>query len=101
MARKGRGKAEKARGKHDGAMFGEGKWEFRRMLEHAKVATACDCLGFLARWVGQICRRKTKRDFIPLNARDGAEVSLRRPTHSQERKRKKKPAWAVQNDRGG
>ncbi len=34
--------------------------------------------------------RKEKRDFITQNARDGAEVSLRRPTLSQERKRKKK-----------
>jgi hypothetical protein len=33
---------------------------------------------------------KAKRDFIPQNARDGAEFSLRRPTLSQERKRKKK-----------
>jgi len=31
-----------------------------------------------------------KRDFIPQNARDGAEVSLRKPTHSQERMRKRK-----------
>src|SRR5712692_3928014 len=31
-----------------------------------------------------------KRDFIPHRTRDGEEVSLRRPTHSQERMRKKK-----------
>src|SRR5229473_4570195 len=42
---------------------------------------------------------RRKRDFIPPNARDGAEVSLRRPTHSQERMRKKKSACSVRNDR--
>jgi hypothetical protein len=44
-----------------------------------------------------------QRDFIPPNARDDAEVSLRRPTRfrpdrnlrSQERMRKKKPASAA------
>ena len=41
-----------------------------------------------------------KRDFIPQNARDGAEVSLRRPKHSQERMRKKKSARSVRNDGG-
>src|SRR5260370_32893473 len=41
---------------------------------------------------------EAKRDFIPQNARDGAEVSLRRPTHSQERMRKKKSACSVRND---
>jgi len=35
-------------------------------------------------------RDEEKRDFIPPNARDGAEVSLRKPTLSQERKGKKK-----------
>jgi hypothetical protein len=44
---------------------------------------------------------REKRDFIPQNARDGAEFSLRRPTLSQERKRKKKSACFVRNDRGG
>src|SRR5713226_10001700 len=39
-----------------------------------------------------------KRDFIPPNTRDGAEVSLRRPPHSQERMRKKKSACSVRND---
>src|SRR5260370_2534124 len=43
---------------------------------------------------------EAKRDFIPRNARDGAEVSLRRPTHSQERMRKKKSACSVRNDGG-
>jgi hypothetical protein len=33
---------------------------------------------------------KRKRDFIPRKTRDGAEVSLRKPTLSQERERKKK-----------
>src|SRR5260370_3004139 len=40
---------------------------------------------------------EAKRDFIPRNARDGAEVSLRRPTHSQKRMRKKKSACSVRN----
>ena len=34
-------------------------------------------------------KEKRKRDFILQNAQDGAEVSLRRPTHSQERTRGK------------
>jgi hypothetical protein len=45
-------------------------------------------------------RREEKRDFIPQNARDGAEFSLRRPTLSQERKRKKESACSVRNDCG-
>src|SRR5258707_6803187 len=43
-------------------------------------------------------KSKEQRDFIPQNARDGVEVSLRRPTHSQERMRKKKSACCVRND---
>src|SRR5260370_32206742 len=35
---------------------------------------------------------EAKRDFIPQNARDGAEVSLRRSTHSREGMRKNRPA---------
>src|SRR5216684_4964669 len=42
-----------------------------------------------------------KRDFIPRNSRDGAEVSLHRPTVSQERNGKKKSACSVRNDRVG
>jgi hypothetical protein len=44
---------------------------------------------------------RRKRDFIPPNARDGAEVSLRRPTHLQEQMRKKKSACFVRNDGAG
>jgi hypothetical protein len=29
-------------------------------------------------------KAKRKRDFIPRKTRDGEEVSLRKPTHSQE-----------------
>ncbi len=38
--------------------------------------------------------REAKRDFIPQNTRDDAEVSLRRPTASQERygRKKRRPA---------
>jgi hypothetical protein len=56
-------------------------------------------------------RRKRKRDFIVTkNVSDGAEVSLREPTkekrdfslrgptHSQERMRRKKSARSVRND---
>ncbi len=32
-------------------------------------------------------KRKEQRDFIPQTARDGAEVSLRRPTRSSRKKR--------------
>jgi len=46
VARRGRGKAEKAQRKHGGAMFGEGKWQFRRILKPAEVVTVCDHLGF-------------------------------------------------------
>ncbi len=64
-------------------------------------------------WAGRRTKkRKRKRDFIPPNARDGAEVSLRKPTLSQERKRKKKRRlapfemtgwgfWFVPNDEIG
>src|SRR5260370_42500483 len=42
-----------------------------------------------------------KRDFIPRNSRDGAEVSLHRPTVSQERNGKKKSSCSARNDRVG
>ena len=40
-----------------------------------------------------------KRDFIPQKARDGEEVSLRRPTHSQERMRKNAPTLLALSSR--
>jgi hypothetical protein len=46
-------------------------------------------------------KKKEKRDFIAQKARNGAEVSLRGPTHSQERMRKKKSAHSVRNDSWG
>jgi len=42
---------------------------------------------------------EAKRDFIVTkNVSDGAEVSLRRPTLSQQREGKKKSACFVRND---
>ena len=59
-------------------------------------------------WVGEIASSfwfrhspKRKRDFIAPTPRDGAEVSLHRPTLSQERKGRKKSACSVRNEGAG
>src|SRR5260370_40747898 len=48
--------------------------------------------------IRSVGKEKRKRDFIPQNARDDAEVSLRTPAHSRERMRGKKSACSVRND---
>ena len=60
-----------------------------------RLTSADDANGFfgMVHLPGRV-PEKEKRDFIPLNARDGAEVSRRRPPVSQERdgKKKRRPA---------